>query len=67
MEVNDLRESTNSKISKLRQETLIMQDSISSVKEDWRVHMEKTESNYNEDTSAVESGKNDLVEVLQDW
>ncbi|KAJ1377030.1 P-loop containing nucleoside triphosphate hydrolase [Sesbania bispinosa] len=65
MAVNDLRESTNSKISKLRQETLIMQDFTSSIKEEWRVHMEKTESNYSEDTSAVESGKNDLVEVLQ--
>ncbi|XP_015952328.1 kinesin-like protein KIN-5D [Arachis duranensis] len=65
MAVNDLRESANSKTSKLRQETLTMQDSTSSVKAEWRVHMEKTESNYHEDTSTVESGKNDLAEVLQ--
>ncbi|XP_061361837.1 kinesin-like protein KIN-5D [Gastrolobium bilobum] len=63
--VDDLRENTNSNISKLRQETLSMQDSTSSVKAEWRVHVEKTESNYHEDTSAVESGKKDLVEVLQ--
>lgn len=67
MAVNDLRESANSRTSKLRQEALTMQDSTSSVKEEWRVHMEKTESNYLEDTSAVESGKKDLVEVLQIW
>ncbi|CAL0321913.1 unnamed protein product [Lupinus luteus] len=63
--VNDLRESANSRTSKLRQEALTMQDSTSSVKEEWRVHIEKTESNYHEDTSAVEAGKKDLVEVLQ--
>lgn len=65
--VNDLRESANIKISKLRQETLTMQDSTSSVKAEWKIHMEKTESNYHEDTSAVESGKNDLVEILRYW
>jgi len=44
-----------------------MQESTSSVKAEWRVHMEKTEFNYHEDTSAVESGKKDLVEALQIW
>jgi len=67
MAVNDLRESANAKISRLRQETLTMQDSTSSVKAEWKLHMEKTESNYHEDTSAVESGKNDLVEAIQRW
>lgn len=67
MAVNDLRESANAKISRLRQETLTMQDSTSSVKAEWKLHMEKTESNYHEDTSAVESGKNDLVEVIRHW
>ncbi|KAF7805531.1 kinesin-like protein KIN-5D [Senna tora] len=65
MTVNDLRESANSRTSKLREETLTMQESTSSVKAEWRVHMEKTESNYHEDTSAVEFGKKDLEEVLQ--
>ncbi|MED6182536.1 Kinesin-like protein KIN-5D [Stylosanthes scabra] len=65
MAVNDLRNSANSKTSQLRQETLTMQDSTSSVKAEWRVHMEKSESNYQENTSAVESGKEHLVEVLQ--
>ncbi|KAK7404642.1 hypothetical protein VNO78_05597 [Psophocarpus tetragonolobus] len=65
MTVNNLRESANTKIGKLRQETLTMQDSTSSVKAEWKLHLEKTESNYHEDTSAVESGKNDLEEVIQ--
>ncbi|XP_028775847.1 kinesin-like protein KIN-5D [Neltuma alba] len=65
MSINDLRESANSRTSKLRQETQTMQESTSSVKAEWRVHMEKTEANYHEDTSAVESGKKDLEEVLQ--
>ncbi|XP_020214871.1 kinesin-like protein KIN-5D [Cajanus cajan] len=65
MAVNDLRETANTKINRLRQETLTMQESTSSVKAEWKLHMDKTESNYHEDTCAVESGKNDLVEVLQ--
>ena len=67
MAVNDLRESANSRTNKLRQETLTMQNSTSSVKSEWKLHMEKTEFNYHEDTSAVESGKKDLEEVLQNW
>lgn len=65
MAVNDLRESANCRTSKLQQEALTMQDSTSSVKAEWMIHMERTESNYHEDTSAVESGKQDLAEVLQ--
>lgn len=67
MAVNDLRESANNKISSLRQEALTMQYSTSSVKAEWKLHTVKTESNYHEDTSAIESGKNDLLEVLQYW
>lgn len=67
MAVNDLRESANCRTSKLQQEALTMQDSTSSVKAEWMIHMEKTESNYLEDTSAVESGKQDLAKVLEIW
>jgi hypothetical protein len=67
MAVNDLRESANCRTSKLQREALTMQESTSSVKTEWMVHMEKTESNYHEDTSAVESGKKDLAEVLEIW
>ncbi|KAH7511228.1 hypothetical protein FEM48_Zijuj02G0085600 [Ziziphus jujuba var. spinosa] len=63
--VNDLRESATSRTNRLQQEMTTMQDSTSSVKAKWVVHMEKTESKYLEDTSAVESGKKDLEEVLQ--
>lgn len=67
MAVHDLRESANSRTSKLQQEMSTMQDSTSSIKTNWSVHMEKTESNYLKDTSAVESGRKDLEEVLRNW
>ena len=44
-----------------------MQESTSVVKTEWNIHMENTESDYLEDTSAVESGKKDMEEVLQNW
>ncbi|KAF3453779.1 hypothetical protein FNV43_RR04220 [Rhamnella rubrinervis] len=62
--VNDLRESATSRTNKLQQEMTTMQDSTSSIKAKWVVHMEKTESHYLEDTFAVEYGKKDLEEVL---
>ncbi|KAE8038952.1 hypothetical protein FH972_011412 [Carpinus fangiana] len=65
MAVNDLRESATSRTTKLQQEMSTMTDSTSSVKAKWTVHMEKTESQYVEDTSAVECGKKDLEEALQ--
>ncbi|XP_050291706.1 kinesin-like protein KIN-5D [Quercus robur] len=65
MAVNDLRESATSRTNKLQQEMSTMQDSTSSVKAEWTIHMEKTESHYVEDTSAVECGKKDLEEALQ--
>lgn len=64
MAVHDLRQSANSRTSKLQQEMSTMQDSTSTIKAEWTVHMEKTETNYLEDTSAVESGKKDLEDVL---
>ena len=67
MAVNDLRESATSRTNKLQQEMSTMQDSTSSVKAKWTIHMEKTESHYVEDTSAVECGKKDLEEALQNW
>ncbi|KAK7257751.1 hypothetical protein RIF29_31964 [Crotalaria pallida] len=65
MAVKDIRESANIKTSRLQQETSTMQDSTISVKAEWSVHMNRTESNYCEATSAVESGKDELVKVLQ--
>lgn len=64
MAVHELRESANSRTNKLQQEMSTMQDSTSSIKVEWSVHMEKTESNHFEDTSAVESGRKALEEVL---
>lgn len=67
MAVHDLRENTSSKTSELQKEMSTMQESTSLVKTEWTVHMENTESHYFEDTSAVESGKKDMEEVLQNW
>ncbi|KAG5223049.1 kinesin-related protein [Salix suchowensis] len=64
MAVHELRESANSRTNKLQQEMSTMQDSTYSIKAEWSVHMEKTESNHFEDTSAVESGRKSLEEVL---
>lgn len=44
-----------------------MQDSTSSVKVKWTAYMEKAESHYLEDTAAVENGKKEMEEVLQNW
>ncbi|XWS74207.1 hypothetical protein CRYUN_Cryun02cG0196100 [Craigia yunnanensis] len=65
MAVHDLRENASSKTSELQKEMSTMQESTSVVKTEWNVHMENTESHYLEDTSAVESGKKDMEEVLQ--
>ncbi|MBA0850506.1 hypothetical protein Goshw_000404 [Gossypium schwendimanii] len=67
MAVHDLRENASSKTSKLQKEMSTMQESTSVVKAEWNVHMESTESHYIEDTSAVESGKKDMEDVLQNW
>ena len=67
MAVHELRESANSRTNKLQQEMSTMQDSTYSIKAEWSVHMEKTESNHFEDTSAVESGRKSLEEVLHNW
>lgn len=67
MTVNDLRESASTRTNKLQKEMSTMQDSTSCVKTEWAVHMDKTESYYLEDTSAVEYGKKNLEEVVQKW
>ncbi|KAJ9698289.1 hypothetical protein PVL29_007395 [Vitis rotundifolia] len=66
MAVHGLRESAATRTSKLQQEMATMQESTSSVKAEWTVYMDKTETHYLEDTAAVENQKKDLGEVLQD-
>ncbi|KAK8550966.1 hypothetical protein V6N13_119465 [Hibiscus sabdariffa] len=65
MAVHDLWENTSSKTSELQKEMSTMQESTSVVKTEWNIHMESTESHYVEDTSAVECGKKDMEDVLQ--
>ncbi|XP_009792660.1 kinesin-like protein KIN-5D isoform X1 [Nicotiana sylvestris] len=63
--IDDLRESASNKTNRLKQEMSTMQDSTSSVKVEWSNYMEKAESHYLEDTAAVENGKKEMEEVLQ--
>ncbi|KAE8664973.1 P-loop containing nucleoside triphosphate hydrolases superfamily protein isoform 2 [Hibiscus syriacus] len=65
MAVHDLRDNVSSKTSELQKEMSTMQQSTTVVKTEWNIHMESTESHYIEDSSAVESGKKDMQEVLQ--
>ncbi|KAK8296130.1 hypothetical protein V6Z12_D05G105600 [Gossypium hirsutum] len=65
MAVHDLRENASSKTSELQKELSTMQESTSVVKTEWNIHMESTGSHYVEDTSAVECGKKDMEDVLQ--
>ena len=67
MTVHDLRESASTRTTTLQHEMSTMQDSTSSIKAEWSIHMEKTESSHHEDTSAVESGKKAMQEVLLNW
>lgn len=62
-----LRESGANKASKFEQEMSTMKDSSSNIKVEWTNYTKKAESHYLEDTAAVESGKKDMDEVLQNW
>ncbi|XP_076936470.1 kinesin-like protein KIN-5D [Bidens hawaiensis] len=63
--VDGLRESAASKAKRFDQEMATMKDSSSCIRNDWINYTKKAESHYLEDTAAVESGKIDLDEVLQ--
>jgi hypothetical protein len=53
--------------SHLQKEISMAQDFTSSVREKWGVYMEDTEKNYIEDTTAVDTGRSCLAEVLVEW
>lgn len=62
--VGSLRESAVNRTSHLQKEISTAQDFTSSVREKWGFYMEETEKNYIEDTTAVDSGRSCLAEVL---
>lgn len=62
--INGLRESAASKANQLQQQMSTIQEDTAAIKADWTVYVETTESQYLEDTSAVEIGKNGLEDVL---
>ncbi|PWA85208.1 P-loop containing nucleoside triphosphate hydrolases superfamily protein [Artemisia annua] len=63
--VDGLRESAASKANRFEQEMTTMKDSSSCIRDEWTSYSKKAESHYVEDTAAVECGKKDLDEVLQ--
>lgn len=65
--VGGLRESAVNRTGQLQKEISTAQDFTSSVREKWGFYMEETESNYIEDTTAVDSGRSCLAEVLVEW
>ncbi|CAI9287932.1 unnamed protein product [Lactuca saligna] len=62
--VDGLRESAVSKANKFEQEMSTMKDSSFCIRNEWKNYNEKAESNYLQDTNAVEIGKKDLDEIL---
>ncbi|KAK4780189.1 hypothetical protein SAY87_016295 [Trapa incisa] len=61
-----IQESAVIRASKLQQGIADVQASTSTVKAEWIAHMEKTESQYMEDTETVEYGKKELEVVLEE-
>lgn len=45
----------------------IMQNTTSCIKEEWKTYSERAESHYLENTASVESGKENMVDVLKKW
>ncbi|CAN6358356.1 unnamed protein product [Urochloa humidicola] len=62
--VGSLRESAVNRTSQLQKEISTAQDFTLSVREKWGFYMEETEKNYVEDTTAVDTGRSCLAEVL---
>lgn len=65
--VNGLRESATSRTNRFQKEMSTMKESNSSVRVEWTNYSKKAETHYLEDTAAVENGKKNLDEVLQNW
>ncbi|CAM8919541.1 unnamed protein product [Rhodiola kirilowii] len=63
--VYELSETAMKDASKLQQETSAIQKYNSSIKTDWRDHMEKSENHYLEDTSAIECEKEKLTDAIK--
>ncbi|KAL8516151.1 hypothetical protein ACS0TY_014716 [Phlomoides rotata] len=62
--VDGLRQSAASRTNKLQQEMSIMQETTGSIKAEWTSYTQSAESNYHENTASVESGKEDIEDVL---
>lgn len=45
----------------------IMQETSGSIKEEWTSYTRSAESHYRENTASVESGKEDIQDVLHKW
>lgn len=65
--IDELRESAASRTNKLQQEMSIMQKTTSSIKEEWASCSERAASHYLENTALVESGKEEMRDVILKW
>ncbi|KAK6144553.1 hypothetical protein DH2020_021373 [Rehmannia glutinosa] len=62
--IDGLRENAANRTNKLQQEMSIMQETTCSIKAEWTSYTQSAESHYVEDTSSVETGKEDMEVVL---
>lgn len=65
--VDNLRASAAQRTSCLETEMSTAHNSSSSVKEQWKTHMEETEAHYVEDIEAIETGKLGLDDGFRNW
>ncbi|KAH6821999.1 P-loop containing nucleoside triphosphate hydrolases superfamily protein [Perilla frutescens var. hirtella] len=63
--IDELRESSASRTNKLQQEMSIMQNATSSMKSEWTSYSARAESHYLQNTSLLESGKEEMKDVIQ--
>lgn len=65
--VDNLRASAAQRTSCLEKEMSTAHNSSSSVKEQWKTHMEETEAHYVEDIEGIETGKLGLDDGFRNW
>lgn len=62
-----IRGNAASRISKIHQEISSIQDSTTSAHREWSNYIQKLSTNYMEDISVLESGKDGLDDGLRNW
>lgn len=65
--VDDVLDSSSTRSEKLNQEISEMHSLSGDAEEKWQTFIDRTESNYVEDSAAVEAGRCTLAEGLEFW